>query len=84
MKKSMQEIAAALSAEFGTQVLGVTQDEYGNVRVRVRENSLYTREFGVNHYSPMDAVLENVAKELGYTRQRNAAGETGDTGWNAD
>ena len=78
----LQEIAAALSAEFGTKVLGVTEDEYGNVRVRIRENSLYTREFGVNRYTPVEEVFEHVAKELGHTKKRNAGGETGDTGWN--
>ena len=82
MKKSASEIAAALKAAFGSAVLAVTQDEYGNVRVCIQENSLYTREFGVNEWSPMEKVVAHVEEELGYTQSRNTAGSTGHTGWN--
>lgn len=80
--KAVQEIAAALSAEFGTKVLGVTEDEYGNVLVKVQENSLYTREFGVSRWGKMEGIVDDVRKELKHIVRRNGGGETGDTGWN--
>jgi hypothetical protein len=79
--KSADEIAAALKAAFGPAVLAVTQDEYGNVRVCIQENSLYTREFGVSKWSPVEETVAYVGKELGYTQSRNTAGPSGHTGW---
>lgn len=81
MELTTQAIKTALAAEFGTKVLGVTEDEYGNVRVKVQENSLYTHEFGVSRWWATQEIITHVARELRCTICRNSGPETG-TGWN--